>query len=164
MKAAVTGILSEKKDDKDASTEEWTIDELKAGKPLLVYRYLDGSMDAALESYKFSQAFEIKILAKEKVIEQLNANWRAKRSPIDPEADQKKEENQAAILFYSFTGQKLGTLDIKSRMSSRNFITTLKKYESKNSALCAKEIKRLEKIEKMKEKAEAEAEKETAGK
>jgi hypothetical protein len=113
-------------------------------------------MDSSLDSYKFSQAFEVKILAKEKVVAQLNKSWRAKRSPIDAEADQKKAENQAAILFYSFTGKKLGELSLKSRMSSRNFITTLKKFEAKNKNLCGKEIKRLEKIEKMKSKAAAE--------
>jgi hypothetical protein len=30
-------------------------------------------------------------------------------------------------------------------MSSRNFITSLKKFENKNKAICKKEIKRLEK-------------------
>ena len=148
----LTGILSEGDEEADVA-QEWTIEELKAAKPLMVYRYIDNLMDASDENYKFSQSFEVKILAKEKVIEQINAKWMCKRSPIDIEADRKDKKNQSSIVFYAFTGQKMGELGLKSRMSSRNFLTTLSKFEKKNKLLCGKEIKRLEKIAKDEETA-----------
>ena len=126
--------------------EPFTIEELEIGKPLMVYRFIDQLMEAGDDNYKFSQAFEVKILAKEKVVARINENWRAKKSPVDIEADRKKEENQAGVLFYSYTESKLGELGVKSSMSSRNFITALTKYEKKNKLLATKEIKRLEKL------------------
>jgi hypothetical protein len=148
----LTGVLSEG-DQGAKPSEEWTIDELKAAKPLFVYRFVDQLTDASDENYQFSQAFEIKILAKDEVIKQINDGWRAKRSPIDIEADRKKDENQAGIAFYSYTGQKMGSLSLSSRMSTRNFITTLSKYEKENRKICDKEIKRLEELAKAMEEA-----------
>ena len=148
----LTGILSEGDEEADVA-QEWTIEELKAAKPLMVYRYIDNLMDASDENYKFSQSFEVKILAKTKVIDRVNKSWRCKRSPIDIEADRSEKKNQSAITFYAYTGQKLGQLSLKSRMSSRNFLTALSKYEKKNKLLCNKEIKRLEKIAKEQETA-----------
>jgi hypothetical protein len=60
----LTGVLSEG-DQGAKPSEEWTIDELKAAKPLFVYRFVDQLTDASDENYQFSQAFEIKILAKD---------------------------------------------------------------------------------------------------
>ena len=133
-------------DDAAAADEPFTIEELENGKPLMVYRFIDQLMEAGDDNYKFSQKFEVKILSKEKVVARINEGWRAKKSPVDIEADRKKPENQAGVLFYSFTEDKLGELGLKSSMSSRNFITALTKYEKKNKLLATKEIKRLEKL------------------
>ncbi len=170
VKAAITGETSTAaKEAAKNDWDEWTVDDLKSGKPLLVYRYLDGltadqirELDlpkGAEESLKFSQAFEVKVLSKDDVIARINEAWRAKKSPIDPESDTSKPENQASITFYAFTGQKLGSMDVKDSISSRAFGTALKRYEAKNRALCDQEIKRLEEQEKAREEAEA-----TAGK
>jgi hypothetical protein len=115
---------------------------------------VDGLSEAGSDNYKFSQAFEVKVLSKDDIIARINESWRARKSPIEDGADAKKPENQVGVEFWAFTGQKLGAIDINDSMSSRNFSTALKRYESKNRAVCDKEIKRLEEIEKAAKAAE----------
>ncbi len=120
------------------------MEELQNAKPLLVYHFIDGLTQANDKNYKFSQAFEIKILSKDRVIAVINEKWRAKKVPIDIDAERKDKKNQARIEFWSYTGVKMGALTLKSSMSSRSFTTKLRSYAAKNKALCKKEIKRLE--------------------
>jgi hypothetical protein len=47
----------------------------------------------------------------------------------------------------------MGSLSLSSRMSSRNFISSLSKYEKENRKICDKEIKRLEELAKAMEEA-----------
>ena len=112
-----------------------------------------GNTDANVEGYAFSQALEVKVFQKDKVIDQINKNWRAKKVGLDVESDKKKSENQTRLDFYSFTGTKMGGLTTKDKVSSRTVLTRLKKYEAKNKGLCKKEIKRLEKQAKLEEQA-----------
>lgn len=105
-------------------------------------------MDARDDSYSFSQSFEVKILAKDKIVQQINDHWRAKKVGLDIDADRAKAENQSRIEFYAFTGVKLGEMTLKDRLSSRSFQTALSKYEAKSEALNKKEIKRMEDAEK----------------
>lgn len=143
----LTGILNDGQTD-EAAAPEWTKEELENGKPLLLYYFVEGVMDAGNDNYKLSQAFEVKVLAKDKVIEQINDNWRAKKVGLDMEADLSKAENQARIEFWSFTGVKMGDINIKDRVSSRAVMTTLNQMEAKNRNLCKAAIKDLEKAEK----------------
>lgn len=107
------------------------------------------------ENYKFSQNFEEQCLDT-KLVERLNAGWTARKVAIDPEADRKLEKNQARIEIWSFTGQKLTTITVKERgqLSETNLLKLLKTYQEKNTALCAKEIKRIETAQKAREEAD----------
>ena len=134
----------------DGSEPEYTIEELQEGKPLMVYRYIDGLMEAKDDNYKFSQAFEIKILSKKKIIAQLNKKWRSKKAPIDIDADRKDKKNQARLEFWSYIETKMGVLSLKDRMSSRNFTNRMKQYEKKNRLLAKKEIKKIQAEQKKK--------------
>lgn len=127
---------------------EWTVEELKASKPTLVYFYVEG-MDATNgtkdDSYKFSQSFEMGCLA-EKVVEQINKAWKCKKVGLDLDADRKLEKNQARIEFWSFTKVKMGDVTLKETnlINPGPFKALLTKYQAKNAELCAKEIKRIE--------------------
>ncbi|MEQ2010165.1 MAG: hypothetical protein ABMA26_25560 [Limisphaerales bacterium] len=107
------------------------------------------------ENYKFSQNFEEQCLDS-KLVERINANWSARKVAIDPEADRKLEKNQARIEIWSFTGQKMSTINVKERgqLSETALLGTLKKYQEKNTALCAKEITRIETALKAREQAD----------
>lgn len=111
-------------------------------------------MDPTNDNYDLSQAFEVKVLTKDDIVEEINENWRARKAPLDGEGDPKKLENQARIEFFAFTGEKLGDITIKDRLSSRKMKTSLKKYEAKNRKYVQSEIKRLEKEAKEQARAE----------
>lgn len=159
--AAVTGTSTPQKPvTGDEST--WTVEELKAGKPILLYYFvdgMDGSNGANDPSYKFSQSFEMGGLS-EKVVGELNEKWRCKKIGLDLDADRKQAKNQARIEFWSFTGVKMGDITVKEQGRLSSLEVDLKQMRVKNAAICAKEIKRVEALQKQREKAE----KETAGK
>lgn len=140
--------------DKENTWDEWTKEELEAGKPLLVYYFVDGLMDATNDNYDLSQAFEVKVLTKDDIVEEINENWRARKAPLDGEGDAKKLENQARIEFYAFTGEKMGDITIKDKLSSRKMKTSLKKYRAKNAKYVKAELKRLEAADKEQARAE----------
>lgn len=123
-----------------------TIDELKAGKPLLVYYYVEGLKDAAEDSFKLSKSFEESALANEKVKDALRTDWRAKKVALDVQADRKKAENQARLEFWSFTGTKLGDVAAKfeNQAEGKPLASKLASLATKDKDLRAKEIKKLE--------------------
>ena len=141
----------------------WTVDELKAAKPVMVYYFVDGITDAGDDNYKFSSSWEQGCLV-EKVVAQINSDFTARKFPIALDADRKQAKNQARIEFWSFTNVKMATVSITDRslLNPSPFKALLRKYSMKNTDLCAKEIKRLEAIDKM--KAEQEKKDETAQK
>jgi hypothetical protein len=154
----------------DADEESaWSVEELKAGKPLLVYWYVDGldeTNGANDPNLKFARSFEFGGLG-ERVVEELNANWRCKKVGIELEADRKQEKNQARIEFWSFTGTRMGDITLKEagRLAANTLKGTLKAMRAKNAEVCGREIKRIEALQKAREKAEKDAaEKETAAK
>jgi hypothetical protein len=155
-KAAITGVSATESEPVDE--KEWTPEELKAGKPLFVYYYVEG-MDASNgaddQSFKFAQSFEMGGLG-EKVINELNDNWRAKKVGLDLDADRKQAKNQARIEFWSFTGTKMGDITIKeqSMLNPGTLKAKLKGMRTMNSDLAAKEIKRIEDAAKARAKAE----------
>lgn len=134
----------------------WTIDELKSAKPILVYYYVEG-MDASNgakdPSFKFSQSFEMGGLG-ERVVTELNENWRCKKVGLDLDADRKEEKNQARIEMWSMTGVKLGVIGLRSDLSQSGLMKAMKTARAKNTAVCAREIKRIEAEQKAREKAE----------
>jgi hypothetical protein len=142
--------------------KEWSVEELKAGKPILLYYYVEG-MDGANgsndPSYKFSQSFEMGGLS-EKVVAELNDKWRCKKVGMDLDADRKQAKNQARIEFWSFTGVRMGDITVKEAGRLSSLEVDLKQMRVKNAAICAKEIKRVETLE----KARIKAEKDTAAK
>ena len=155
----LTGILADGADTEEVE-KEYTVSELENGKPLLVYYVRQGMTDASHPEYKFSQSFEVKVLAKDKIVDQINAHWRAKKVAIDLEASTKDPKDQTRIEFWSYTGAKMGVMKADSRVSSRSVSGKLKKYQAKNKALCKAEIKSIQKAE----KAAANAAKKTAQK
>lgn len=135
-----------------------TVEELKAGKPLLVYTYVEVS-DPTDECYKYSRKLEMQCF-QQKVVDQINASWRATKRTIDIDADRKLEKNQTRIEFYSFTGKLLDRITLKEAGRDLDgpggFLVKLKALEKQNRELCDAEIKRIE-AEKAVEKSTKEA-------
>lgn len=170
MKAAITGVVAAKaaEPEADADDEEWTVEELKKAKPLLLYYYVEGMTQGCEEakddpSFDFSRRLELGGLGG-KVVEEIQANWRAKKIGMDLDADRKLEKNQARLEFWSFTKVKMGDINTKEQnlLNPGPLRATLKKYAMKNSEICAKEIARIEARQKAREAAEKSAEKTAA--
>ena len=152
----ITGVLAKAAAKKKDTGP--TIDDLKAGKPLLVYTYLEVT-DMGDECYKFSRKLEVSCF-QQKVVDQINANWRATKRTIDIDADRKLEKNQTRLDFYSFTGKLLESVTLKDAGKDLDgpggFLVKLKQLEKQNRDLCDAEIKRIE-AEKAAEKPAKEA-------
>ena len=115
---------------------------------------LDGKNGPDDPNYKFAQSFENGGL-NEKVIEDLNTNWRAKKVGLDFDANRKEAKNQARIEFWSFTGVKMDDITVKQNsFSPRELKIKLKEMRTKNAEICAREIKRMADLQKAREKAE----------
>jgi hypothetical protein len=112
----VTGVLAKKSEPKKGESE-WTVDQLKAGKPLLVYYFAEVT-DPMDEYYKFARKFEMSALHQD-TVDQLNKSWRATKRTVDVEADRKAEKNQVRIEFWSFTGKKMDVVTLKSVLFGR---------------------------------------------
>jgi hypothetical protein len=156
-KAAVTGVLAAQ-GDKAADEREWTVEELRDAKPILVYYFVDGINDQPMnDNYKFSRSFEFGLQSK--VIEELNQNWRCKKIGLPGDADLSKPENQARIELWSALGTKMAviTVDKRGQTSANALRSLLKREKSKNDSWVAKEIKRLEKLEKQQQSEETAA-------
>jgi hypothetical protein len=160
----VTGVSSAQGETPAAADKEWTEEELKAGKPLLVYYYIDGldmTNGAGDPNFKFSQSLEMGGFA-EKVLDEVNDHWRCKKVGIPMDADRKDAKNQARLEFWSFTERKLGDITLKetAQLNPGPLKAALKNARIKNVDACAKEIKRMAELRKAQEKLE----KETAAK
>ena len=121
---------------------------------------MDGKNGAGDANFKFAQSFEFGGLG-EKVVTELNDNWRAKKVGLALDADRKDAKNQARIEFWSFTGVKMGDVTLKETgiLNPGPMKAALKNYRAKNDDICAREIKRLEEIQKAQLKAEKAIEK-----
>ena len=123
-----------------------TVEDLKSGKPLLVYYFVDGLTDAKDDSYKLSQRFEMTGLAADNVLSSIKNGWRAKKVPLDAKAARKDPKNQARIEFWAFTGAKMSEIAAKdeNQADAKPLLAKLTTLATKNRDLCAKEIKRIE--------------------
>jgi hypothetical protein len=119
---------------------------------------MDAKNGAKDPNFKFAQSLEIGGLG-ERVIEELNNNWRCKKVGIDFDADHKELKNQARIEFWSFTGVKMGDITLKEDklLNPGPLKAALKNYRAKNTTVCAKEVKRMAEMKKALEKAEQES-------
>jgi hypothetical protein len=164
----VTGISAKDAKAVAEPENEWTVDELKAGKPFLVYYYVAQKADAkpgagcSDDNYGFAQKAEFQAFGGDKTIETINTRWIPKKIEIDADADHKLEKNQARIEFWSFTQKKLDVITLKARaqLSGSAFDVKLKQLESKNRDVCTAEIKRInDEIERRKKEEAATASK-----
>lgn len=136
--------------DKDKATDtaapQWTAADLKTGKPLLVYYFVEGLADPKDDSYKLSQRFETVGLVGEGVLPAVKRDWRAKKVALDVKADRKDAKNRARLEFWSFTGTKIGEIAAKDddQAAVKPLLAKLTSFAAKNRDLCAKESKRLE--------------------
>jgi hypothetical protein len=152
----VTGVSASK--EKPAPVEpEWTVDELKAGKPMMVY-YFVVETKATEENFKFARKAEFSAFSND-AVDRLNKNWVPKKVEIAIDADRKQEKNQAHIEFWSFTGKKLDSVTHKNQqaLNPSDFEIRLKALEKKNREICDNEIKRIKAEEERRKKEETAA-------
>lgn len=144
----LTGISGTGKQAAEAE-HEFTVDELKNGKPMMVYFFVPVAdpkkVDAGEDNYKFSRKTEMSAF-QGGAVERINKSWVPKKVELDADADRKLEKNQARIEFWSFTGKKLATISMKNQqlLNPSDFVTKLKEVEAKNRDLCNEQIKRIE--------------------
>lgn len=124
---------------------------------------MDAKNGANDPSFKFSQSLEFGGLG-ERVIEELNANWRCKKVGLDLDADRKDPKNQARLEFWSFTGVKMGDITLKEtgQLNPGPLKAALRNMRAKNLEFCKREITRMVEQKKLAEKIAKEAEKESA--
>ena len=157
----VTGVSAKDKAPEPA-VPEWTADELKAGKPMMVYYFVavadPKTAKMTEENYKFARKTETSAFSND-AIERLNKNWVPKKVEIAADADLKVEKNQARIEFWSFTGKKLDSVTQKNQqaLNPSDFEIRLKALEKKNREICDNEIKRMKDEEDRRKKEETAA-------
>ena len=157
----VTGIAAPKPQDVPAGPE-WTVEDLKSGKPMMVYYYVavaDAKTAKMTEdNYKFARKTEMSAFSNDS-IERLNKNWVPKKVEIATDADLKLEKNQAHIEFWSFTGKKIDSITQKNQqaLNPSDFEIRLKALEKKNREICDNEIKRMKDEEERRKKEESAA-------
>ena len=136
---AITGV-SNPTSAADAAQDEWTIEELKDAKPLLMY-YFRSETNPQADAYKFSRKLELGSM-QDKVVEQIQKNWRCKK--------------QTRVEFWSFTGSRMGEITYKQQqiLNAGPLRVKLKQMQDKNRQICDREIKRLEAIAKAEKEAE----------
>ena len=143
----VTGISAPKPAEVATDGEKWTVDELKVGKPMMVYYFIPVDAKEAKPTepnYKFARKAEVSAFQGD-TVERINKGWIAKKSELDAAADLKLEKNQARIEFWSFTGKKIDVVAGKNQqaLNPSDFESRLKDLEKKNRDLCTAEIKRI---------------------
>ena len=153
---AVTGILASETADAEED-QEFTIEELQDAKPMFLYYFRQGLSDPMHDEYKFSRRFEMGL--QEKLIDQINENWLAKKEGLDLEEEFEKNEQKTRIEFWSTLETRMKMLTISKKdqkmLAAGPMVRLLKKYEKVNKGLVNKEIKRLEKLAKAAEKEAA---------
>ena len=142
MAPVVTGIAASKQAPAPAE-HEWSVDELKSGKAMLVY-YFVAETKATEDNFKFARKTEFSAFSNN-AVERINKNWVAKKIEIDFDADRKLAKNQARVEFWSFTGTKMDTIAQKNQqiLNPSDFETRLKEMERKNRVICDAAIKRI---------------------
>ena len=135
----------------EARVEEktWSVDELKNGKPMMVYYFIPNPADmkevkCTEANYKFSRKAEFSAFAGD-TVDRINKSWVPKKVELARDADVKDEKNQARIEFWSFTGKKIDLIGAKNQqaLNPSDFETRLKDIEKKNREICNAEIKRI---------------------
>jgi len=144
----VTGI-STPKPAEAVDEEKWTVDELKAGKPMMVYYFIPNPADMkdikpTEVNYKFARKAEFSAFQGD-TVERINKNWVPKKVELITDGDRKEEKNQARIEFWSFTGKKIDTIAAKNQqaLNPSDFESRLKDLEKKNREIANAEIKRI---------------------
>lgn len=143
----VTGVDTPKTAE-SAGEEKWTVDELKAGRPTMVYYFIPiadpKTAKCTEDNYKFSRKTETSAFQND-AVERINKSWVPIKVELDASADLKLEKNQARIEFWSFTGKKIDVIGGKNQqgLNPSDFQTRLKDLEKKNRELCNVEIKRI---------------------
>ena len=154
--AAVTGILASEASAEEEA-QEWTVEELEDAKPMFLYFFRQGLMDPMHDEYKFSRRFEMGL--QEKLITQINENWRPKKEGLDLEEEIEKVEERTRIELWSAIETKMKVITMTKKdqkmLAAGPMVRLLKKYEKVSKGLVNKEIKRLEKLEKAMEKESA---------
>jgi hypothetical protein len=124
---------------------------------MLLYYFRQGLVDPMHDEYKFSRRFEMGL--QEKLINEINANWLAKKEALDLEEEFEKDDEKTRIEFWSSIETKMKLISISKKhqkmLAAGPMTRLLKKYKKVNAGLVKKEIKRLEKIEKMLESESA---------
>jgi hypothetical protein len=126
----ITGVVAQKPAE-DEPVSEWTVDELKAAKPMMVYYFVSETKETE-DNFKFCRKTEMSAFSND-AVERINANWIPKKVQIDFDADRKLEKNQARIEFCEIR---------------------LKHLEKKNRELCELEIKKIRAEEERRKKEE----------
>jgi hypothetical protein len=152
---AVTGILAEEAAEADA--QEWTAEELADAKPMFLYFFRQGLTDPMNDEYKFSRRFEMGL--QEKLIDEINDNWAAKKVGLDLEEEIEESDKATRIELWSAIETKMKVITYSKKdqklLAAGPMTRVLKKYKKVNDGLVAKEIKRLEKLEKQLEEESA---------
>ena len=124
---------------------------------MFLYYFRQGLEDPMNEEYKFSRRFEMGL--QEKLIEEINGNWMAKKVGIDLEQEIESEDEGTRIELWSAIETKMKSINFSKKdqklLAAGPLTRILKKYEKVNDGLVKKEIKRLEKLEKQMEEESA---------
>jgi hypothetical protein len=163
----VTGVTATKEDLASMAEPEWTADELKSGKPMMVYYYIavdpkdTKAIKAVEEDYNFSRKAETSAFSGESTVQAINTNWVPQKIEIDAASDRKDEKNHARIEFWSFTGKKMDVITLKNSqfLAGGEFDRRLKSLDKKNREICNLEIKRIHDEEARRKAEEATASK-----
>ena len=151
MAPVVTGVASPKASEARVEEKTWTVDELKSGKPMMVYYFIPNPADVKAKidcgevNYNFARKAEFGAFQKDQTVERLNKTWVPKKVELARDADLKEAKNQARIEFWSFTGKKIDVIAAKNQqaLNPSDFETRLKDIEKKNREICNAEIKRI---------------------
>jgi hypothetical protein len=124
---------------------------------MFLYYFRQGLTDPMHEEYKFSRRFEMGL--QEKLIDEINDNWMSKKVGIDLEEEIESEDEGTRIELWSAIETELKVINFSKRdqklLAAGPLTRVLKKYKKVNDGLVAKEIKRLEKLEKQMEEESA---------
>ena len=124
---------------------------------MFLYYFRQGLEDPMNEEYKFSRRFEMGL--QEKLIEEINGNWMAKKVGIDLEQEIESEDEGTRIELWSAIETKMKSINFSKKdqklLAAGPLTRILKKYEKVNAGLVKKEIKRLEKMQEQMEEESA---------
>ena len=124
---------------------------------MFLYYFRQGLEDPMNEEYKFSRRSEMGL--QEKLIEEINGNWMAKKVGIDLEQEIESEDEGTRIELWSAIETKMKSINFSKKdqklLAAGPLTRILKKYEKVNAGLVKKEIKRLEKMQEQMEEESA---------